>query len=104
MSISELIKSYNDALIFSRLGVDSMEWTAWSGQHGVDGMKWEYIVREFEVEDSGKILLMEDFLNEVGRDGWELVSVATTPTAGFTHLVYLKRSASAITMTSLSDI
>ena len=55
-------------------------------------MYWEYIVREFNVQDSGKILLLEEFLNEVGRDGWELVSVATTPTENFTHLVYLKRS------------
>jgi len=60
----------------------------------VDGMTWEYIVREFNVQDSGKILLLEEFLNEVGRDGWELISVATTPTENFTHLVYLKRSAS----------
>lgn len=55
-------------------------------------MNWEYIVREFNVQDSDKILLLEEFLNEVGRDGWELVSVATTPTANFTHLVYLKRA------------
>ena len=54
-------------------------------------MNWEYLVREFNVQDSDKILLMEEFLNEVGRDGWELVSVATTPTENFTHLVYLKR-------------
>lgn len=57
------------------------------GQH----MTWEYMIREFNVEDSDKILLVEDFLNEVGKHGWELVSVATTPTANFTHLVYLKR-------------
>ena len=56
-----------------------------------NGMAWEYMIREFNVEDSGKILLLEEFLNEVGNDGWELVSVATTPTANFTHLVYLKR-------------
>lgn len=55
-------------------------------------MKWEYIVREFNVADSDKILLLEEFLNEVGKDGWELVSVATTPTTNFTHLVYLKRA------------
>jgi hypothetical protein len=55
-------------------------------------MEWEYLVREFNVQDSDKIVLLEDFLNEVGRDGWELVSVATTPTANFTHLVYLKRA------------
>lgn len=54
-------------------------------------MTWEYMVREFNVQDSVKILLLEEFLNEVGRDGWELVSVATTPTANFTHLIYLKR-------------
>ena len=54
-------------------------------------MTWEYMIREFNVEDSDKILLLEEFLNEVGKDGWELVSVATTPTANFTHLVYLKR-------------
>ena len=54
-------------------------------------MNWEYLVREFNVQDSDKILLLEDFLNEAGKDGWELVSVATTPTANFTHLVYLKR-------------
>ncbi len=35
--------------------------------------------------------LSYEFWNEVGKDGWELVSVATTPTANFTHLVYLKR-------------
>ncbi len=40
---------------------------------------------------NGKILLVEEFLNEVGKDGWELVSVATTPTDNFTHLIYLKR-------------
>lgn len=56
-------------------------------------MNWEYIVREFNVQDSGNILLLEEFLNEVGKDGWELVSVATTPTENFTHLVYLKRAA-----------
>ena len=54
-------------------------------------MEWEYLVREFNVEDSDKILLLEEFLNETGRDGWELVSVATTPTANFTNLIYLKR-------------
>jgi len=54
-------------------------------------MNWEYMVREFNVQDSDKILLLEEFLNETGRDGWELVSVATTPTANFTHLIYLKR-------------
>ena len=54
-------------------------------------MKWEYLVREFNVQDSDKILLLEEFLNEAGRDGWELVSVATTPTENFTHLIYLKR-------------
>ena len=54
-------------------------------------MAWEYMIREFNVQDSDKILLVEEFLNEVGKDGWELVSVATTPTANFTHLIYLKR-------------
>lgn len=58
-------------------------------------MTWEYMVREFSVQDSVKILLLEEFLNEVGRDGWELVGVATTPTEAFTHLVYLKRVATA---------
>jgi len=55
-------------------------------------MNWEYIVREFSVEDSDKLLLLEEFLNQAGQDGWELVSVATTPTSHFTHLVYLKRA------------
>ncbi len=55
-------------------------------------MNWEYMVREFNVQDVDKILLLEEFLNVAGKDGWELVSVATTPTANFTHLVYLKRS------------
>ena len=55
-------------------------------------MTWEYMVREFNVQDFDKILLLEEFLNETGQDGWELVGVATTPTANFTHLVYLKRS------------
>jgi hypothetical protein len=55
-------------------------------------MVWEYMVREFNVQDSDKILLLEEFLNVAGRDGWELVSVATTPTANFTHLIYLKRT------------
>jgi hypothetical protein len=55
-------------------------------------MTWEYMVREFSVQDSSKILLLEEFLNETGKDGWELVSVATTPTDNFTHLIYLKRS------------
>lgn len=55
-------------------------------------MIWEYMVREFNVQDSDKILLVEEFLNEVGKDGWDLVSVATTPTENFTHLIYLKRA------------
>ncbi len=50
------------------------------------------MIREFSVETSDKILLLEEFLNVTGKDGWELVSVATTPTSNFTHLVYLKRS------------
>ncbi|HTM11906.1 MAG TPA: hypothetical protein VL127_03295 [Bryobacteraceae bacterium] len=55
-------------------------------------MSWEYMIREFNVETSDKIVLLEEFLNVAGQDGWELVSVAATPTANFTHLVYLKRS------------
>jgi hypothetical protein len=62
-------------------------------------MNWEYLVREFNVEDSGKILLLEEFLNEAGKAGWELVSVATTPTANFTHLVYLKRASASEAIT-----
>lgn len=58
-------------------------------------MEWEYLVREFNVQDSDKLLLLEEFLNEAGRNGWELVSVATTPTENFTHVVYLKRGARA---------
>ncbi len=67
-------------------------------------MALEYIVREFDVQDSGKILLVEDFLNEVGRDGWELVSVATTPTASFTHLVYLKRATVSRQLAGIDDV
>lgn len=59
------------------------------------------MVREFNVQDSTKILLLEEFLNEAGRDGWELVSVATTPTDAFTHLVYLKRGGSIGTSADL---
>jgi hypothetical protein len=55
-------------------------------------MRWEYIVRELSVQHPAHVLLMEEFLNEVGKDGWELVSVASTPTDQFNHLVYLKRS------------
>ena len=54
-------------------------------------MTWEYMVREFSVQEPDHVLLLEEFLSEAGRDGWELVSVAATPTANFTHLVYLKR-------------
>ena len=50
------------------------------------------MIREFSVETSDKILLLEEFLNVTGKDGWELISVASTPTANFTHLVYLKGS------------
>ncbi len=49
------------------------------------------MVREFSVEEPAHVLLLEEFLTEVGKDGWELISVATTPTAKFNHLVYLKR-------------
>jgi hypothetical protein len=54
-------------------------------------MTFEYMVREFSVKEPEHVLLLEEFLTEVGRDGWDLVSVAMTPTANFTHLVYLKR-------------
>ncbi len=66
-------------------------------------MTWDYMVREFNVQTSDKILLLEEFLNEVGRDGWELVSVATTPTENFTHLVYLKRSTRELEAFDLPD-
>jgi hypothetical protein len=56
-------------------------------------MKWEYMVREFRVQDSANVSLLEEFLNETGRDGWELVNVAIAPAGQFTHLVYLKRIA-----------
>ena len=60
-------------------------------------MTWEYMVREFNVQDTDKIVLLEEFLNETGSAGWELVGVATTPTENFTHLVYLKREARSAT-------
>jgi hypothetical protein len=56
-------------------------------------MTWEYMVREFNVQDSVRILLLEEFLNEVGKDGWELVSVVPSPAQNYTQLVYLKRGA-----------
>lgn len=58
-------------------------------------MSWEYILREFRVQDSAKVTLLEEFLNEVGKDGWELVNVATAPADPFTQLVYLKRTANS---------
>jgi hypothetical protein len=64
-------------------------------------MTYEYMVREFSVQEPPHVQLLEDFLMEVGRDGWELVSVATTPTANFTHLVYLKRSLAMATPLSV---
>lgn len=64
-------------------------------------MAWEYMVREFSVEDSDKLLLVEEFLNVAGRDGWELVGVATTPTANFTQLLYFKRAGSAAEIVDL---
>jgi len=66
-------------------------------------MTWEYMVREFDVEDSDKLLLLEEFLNVSGEDGWELVSVASTPTANFTHVVYLKRGAVLAERVSSTD-
>lgn len=59
-------------------------------------MTWEYMLREFNVEDSDKLLLVEEFLNVAGKDGWELVSVATTPTSNFTQLLYFKRAAEIV--------
>jgi len=38
-----------------------------------------------------KVVLLEEFLNVSGQDGWEVVGVASAPGANFTHLVYLKR-------------
>ena len=54
-------------------------------------MAWEYMVRELGVESADKVLLLEEFLNVSGQDGWEIVGVAPAPGPGFTHLVYLKR-------------
>jgi hypothetical protein len=65
-------------------------------------MTWEYMVREFNVQDGDKILLLEEFLTEVGKDGWELVSVATTPTQNFTHLIYLKRATTSESVDRIS--
>lgn len=64
-------------------------------------MIWEYMLREFNVEDSDKLLLVEEFLNVAGKDGWELVSVATTPTANFTQLLYFKRAATSAEIAEL---
>ena len=52
---------------------------------------WEYMVREFDVSTPDKLLLMEEFLNVSGQDGWELIAVTSKPTAERTHVVYLKR-------------
>jgi hypothetical protein len=59
----------------------------------VNAMTWEYIVREFRLQDSTKVSLLEEFLNEAGKDRWELVNVAVAPADPFAHLVYLKRAA-----------
>ena len=67
-------------------------------------MRWEYLVREFSVQEPYHIVLLEEFLNEVGKDGWELVSVASTPTANFTHVVYLKRGAVLAERVSSADL
>lgn len=67
-------------------------------------MTWEYMVREFNVQDIGRLALLEEFLNEVGKDGWELVSVATTPTENFTHLVYMKRATALAERLDLSRL
>jgi hypothetical protein len=56
-------------------------------------MSWEYLVREFRLQDSVRISLLEDFLNETGREGWELVNVLPSPTDTSAHLVYLRRTA-----------
>ena len=49
------------------------------------------MVREFRVQDCTNVSLLEEFLNETGRDGWELVNVAPMPADQFAQLVYLKR-------------
>ena len=69
-------------------------------------MKWEYIVREMSVETATKVQLLEDFLNVSGQDGWEVVGVAPTPGANFTHLVYLKRpiDAAMVSTTGMPDV
>ena len=54
-------------------------------------MTWEYMVREMSVETPDKVLLLEEFLNVSGLDGWEMLGVAVAPGTTFTHLVYLKR-------------
>jgi hypothetical protein len=36
-------------------------------------MRWEYLVREFSVQEPAHIVLLEELLNEVGKDGWNLV-------------------------------
>ena len=59
-------------------------------------MKWEYMVREFRVQDSAQIALLEEFLNETGAEGWELVHVAPAPADASTHLVYLRRAAALL--------
>jgi len=50
-------------------------------------MQWEYMVREFRVHDCTNVSLLEEFLNEMGRDGWELVNVAPMPADPSAHLV-----------------
>ena len=65
-------------------------------------MQWEYRTERFDTDvrffsgttfDAEK---MNQTLNALGRDGWELVSVATMPTEVFTHLIYLRRRANSV--------
>jgi hypothetical protein len=37
-------------------------------------MSWEYMVREFNVEDSDRVVLVEEFLNVVGKRGGSLLA------------------------------
>lgn len=67
-------------------------------------MKWEYMVREMSVENADKVLMLEQFLNVSGQDGWEIVGVAATPADGFTHVVYFKRHADPVTTAAVTGV
>lgn len=57
--------------------------------------QFEYQITSYPMDKKTSMIAMQDDLNALGRDGWEVVSVSTSEFANLGHTAFLKRQIEA---------